>query len=137
MDTPVTRSRRVAFGARSALSRLRPLLLILLLGSALSFRAAGPVAGLPHAEGFVPICTGTEIIYVPVSELAGEEPGSTEAPPSDPCPWFGLGAFFEPAAFEIVGEPAPGAIAAPLRDNARPGGHVPKGFSARAPPQGA
>lgn len=61
----------------------------LLLTVSLLLHAFGPLEGLPRKEGVAAICTGSEIVYVPLSSLGLVPPqDQDQAPKSDPCPWF-------------------------------------------------
>lgn len=69
--------------------------LLLLLAFSVLARFIGPVIGVPPREGFIPLCSGTEIIYL---SLGHGEDGPPAAPadadkrqPGDhvPCPWLG------------------------------------------------
>ncbi|WP_420403980.1 hypothetical protein [Nisaea sp.] len=61
----------------------------LLLVVSLLSHAFGPLDGLPRKDGFAAICTGDEIVYIPLSSLGLEPPRDEEpAPKSDQCPWF-------------------------------------------------
>ncbi|MCB1353117.1 MAG: hypothetical protein KDK03_10310 [Rhodobacteraceae bacterium] len=56
---------------------------------ALALRLFGPGGALPVREGYVTLCTGSEILYIPLSELGLAPPDDTPtAPVSDHCPWF-------------------------------------------------
>lgn len=56
---------------------------------ALALRLFGPGGQLPVREGYVTICTGSEMLYIPLSELGLAPPDDTPAAPvSDHCPWF-------------------------------------------------
>ncbi|QIE56893.1 hypothetical protein G5B40_16485 [Pikeienuella piscinae] len=93
--------------------RCPPAPVAVILALLLSFRAFAPAAIAAPAEGYVPICTGGEIVYVAVNELAGsaENAPTTKTAPADaPCPWFGL----NHATLEaLAGAPPPIALPAP------------------------
>ena len=125
-----------ASGVRAAW-RARGLSLLMTL--ALALNLLGPVNGLPAKDGYVPICTGSEIVYIPLSALGLAPPSDdTPAPTSDPCPWF---AQFHALAVApltdgygaVVYRLAPFAPA----DIAAAGQQIPGSFQARAPPHHA
>ena len=107
-----------------------------LLGAALSlllvFRLLlGPALLPPPAPGLVPICGGTEILYLSLDGSV-EAPGGTIA---DPCPFHGLTAEAAEPVLPLTlplpqrfAEQAPPAIPAPPHLVAR------TGYSSRAPP---
>jgi len=112
--------------------------LSLLLTLSLALNLLGPATvGLPQKEGFIPICTGSEVIYIPLSAIGlGQADEDTPDPVSEACPWF--------AQFHAV-EVAPvttthvavvyATVALRVADTALPGQHTPRSFQARAPPQ--
>tara|TARA_R110002167_G_scaffold98154_2_gene258620 strand:- start:299 stop:628 length:330 start_codon:yes stop_codon:yes gene_type:complete len=97
----------------------------------------GPASGLPAKEGFVAICTGSEIIYIPISDLGRAAPADDRSTSiSEACPWFAQfhAVEIEPVttAYEVVayeaGQPCPVVIEASAQ-------HTHGTFQARAPPQ--
>lgn len=117
-------------GRRAAFS----LLLILTL----ALRLVGPLPGPPAREGYVGLCVGTEILYVPLASL--DEPGREgrkASPESVPCPWFGqfhvLLVAALPVAFSLIALTAAFPIAWGGTTVLRPAPHP---FQARAPPIG-
>lgn len=75
--------------------------LILLLGLVISLRAIGPLGTAPTQDGYVAICAGGTIVYVPAAEIGLVLPAE-EAPETieDRCPWFGFG-----TALAVVSQP--------------------------------
>jgi len=62
--------------------------LSLLLALSLVLGLLGPVSGLPRKDGFIPICTGSEVIYIPLSEIGLDQPANDRPDPvSEHCPW--------------------------------------------------
>lgn len=109
--------------------------LILLLCVSLPAQNVGPSVGLSAKEGYVAICAGTEIIYLPIGEHGIELPADEEPDqPSEPCPWFGQ-------IHAVEAAPPATEIAPPLRAPALPAAAVASigkapgmAFRARAPP---
>lgn len=66
--------------------------LILLFGFLLSLRVIGPLGAVSAKDGYVAICAGGTMVYIPVDEiglaLSAEEDSETI---EDRCPWFGFG----------------------------------------------
>lgn len=116
----------------------RAILVVALVSLALLARLFGPAGSLPVREGYAAICTGSEIVYVPLKDLGlgGPPPDKSPAGPgSDPCPWFAsfhaldpVGAFVPAPPFRLVTTAArgPDRLAAPPA--------FPAPFHARAPP---
>jgi len=63
--------------------------LSLLLSQALTLHLLSPaVAGLPEKDGYVPICTGSEVVYLPLAALGLPAPADDVPEPlSELCPW--------------------------------------------------
>lgn len=113
--------------------------LILLFGLLLSLRVVGPIGAAPTKDGYVAICAGGAIVYVPAAEIglalsAEDEPESIE----ERCPWFGFG-----SALAGVAPPdnpsVPVAISASLLDRTPktdPARAVRRANRPRAPPLG-
>lgn len=109
----------------------------LLLVLALLLNLLGPVSGLPQKEGFVPVCTGHEIVYIPLVDLGFDQPAEDRpAPISESCPWF---AHFH--AVEVVPVTIVYSVTVYKTVQFRPddrsasGLQIPNTFQARAPPQ--
>lgn len=66
--------------------------LTLLFGLMLSLRVVGPLGAMPAKDGYVAICAGGTMVFVPVDEI-GPAPSVEEEPETieDRCPWFGFG----------------------------------------------
>jgi len=63
--------------------------LSLILTFALALNILGPLTALPEKDGFVAICTGSEIVYIPIAELGVDLPNDEKPQPkSESCPWF-------------------------------------------------
>ncbi len=120
-------------------ARCRASCLFVILSVSLALRMLGPVGALPAEDGYVAICTGSEIVYIPVAELdfdngapAKKTPASTK---SELCPWF-----FQFHALETPLADT-GFVAAPMPIDRQPPTiagpacqPIPKSFHARAPP---
>ncbi|MEX2520999.1 MAG: hypothetical protein WD969_16895 [Paracoccaceae bacterium] len=109
--------------------RLAPLM-ALAMAALLSLRLIAPGLIAPGPEGYIPICRGGQIVYLPVDH--GPIKKSDDAPA---CPWLGLGAALAapdtspapsapPRAMETPAPPQRGHAAATLLP-----------YRSRAPPQ--
>lgn len=116
-------------------SRAVTLALLVLMAMAIGLRGFAPLAVAEHREGLVAICTGSEIVYVPLADLGLGE-GDNEDPEtvSDPCSWYGFGA----AVFHDPGTAVLRPVSRPLTPSApvwcEPGLPAPAAFQSRAPP---
>ena len=111
--------------------------LSLLLSFALAVNLIGPsLAGLPQKDGYVPICTGGEIIYIPLGSVGPPEPSDDAPEPvSERCPWF---AQFHATEVEPFAAGHGAVVYATLRfrpaDRTVAGQPSSRSFQARAPP---
>ncbi|WP_042442618.1 hypothetical protein [Azospirillum sp. B510] len=118
------------------------LALALALGLSLFVRLAAPYAGAADRDGYVAICTGGEIVYLPVGQDGmplpdGKAPEKSDiAPLQLPCTWLGQYVALLPALAMLVlpaGRPLPPEQARPDEP------HHPKPrkpFQSQAPPSG-
>jgi hypothetical protein len=118
------------------LSNWRGKCLSLLLTLCLAVNLLAPVNGLPQREGFIPICTGNESVYIPLGATDLDlQTGEIPAPASERCPWFANFHATEiaqiTAGYSAVVYRA--AQILPL-DTSTEGQHTPASFQARAPP---
>lgn len=98
--------------------RCPPAPVAVFLALLLSFRVVAPGVIAAPAEGYVPICTGGEIVYVALSGLTGsteDAPAPQTAPPDAPCPWFGLNHVALAAPAGALPPIPPQALSAPTR----------------------
>lgn len=112
-----------------------PGLALLLLAAALSLRVLGPGLLPAPKDGYVALCAGGEIVYLPASELGLDFGGEgDDAPAPQPCPWFGLAhaATVEPPDVSVA--PSVAIEALPLPVWAVPAGRAPASVRARGPP---
>jgi len=109
----------------------------MLLAVSVVLRLAGPVGGLPSRDGFVAICTGGEIVYIPVAQTGiDSQPEDDSAPTSERCPWYYqfhavLGG---PELGDFLSVPL-SSVPAPVRRSAVSSQQKPLSFQARAPPR--
>ncbi|GAB4373295.1 MAG: hypothetical protein Kow00114_35190 [Kiloniellaceae bacterium] len=110
--------------------------LSLLLSLALALNLLGPVTGLPEKDGFVPICTGSKIIYIPLAAIGLEQPApDTPDPVYESCPWFAQFHALEVAPVSAGHSPVVyKAVHRRPADVAAEGQHSAQAFQARAPP---
>lgn len=108
----------------------------LLLSLSLALSLVGPLSGLPEKEGYIPICTGGEIIYIPFGATGLDQPAEdVPAPISETCPWFA-----QLHAVEVAPVVAGHSAVVYRLDRGLPahtvaaGQQTPKSFQARAPP---
>jgi hypothetical protein len=111
-----------------------------LLILALALRLVGPLPGAPARDGYVGICVGSEILYLPLADLdRGDTEGATEKSSTDsvPCPWFAQFHVLPAVALSLVVLWIARSTAFPMAWGgavlARP---APHSFQARAPPIG-
>ncbi len=119
-------------------ARWRDKWLSVLLSLALAVNLLGPVTGLPEKDGFIPICTGSEIIYIPLAAIGLDQPAQDAPEPvSESCPWFAQFHAIE-AAPAAAGHSAVVYRAFRLRpaDIAAEAQQTGRAFQARAPPAG-
>lgn len=122
--------------------RLRAAFLIVLMAIGLSAGVIGPAISLPKKDGYIAICTGAEIVYIPAAELGFDFPGEsvdetsgdTDSAQSERCPWFGQAEAIETAPPVLLPD-GPRDRAEPPQIGAITGLPAPKrAFLARAPP---
>lgn len=111
-------------------------LLSLLLTVSLALNLLGPVNGLPQKDGFIPICTGSEIIYIPLGDADfSRQTEDLPEPTSERCPWFAqfhaVEAATAPVGHSAVVYKITGFLPA---DTTAEGQQTPASFQARAPP---
>ncbi|UYV37002.1 DUF2946 family protein [Rhodobacteraceae bacterium D3-12] len=117
--------------------------LLAVFSLALILRLLGPMGALPEKDGYVAICTGSEIVYIPLSELDGDLDGNLDGDSSDEreahsetCDWFFQ---FHALATVPASKPEPQAlrpvvVLRPAVEHAVHAAALPRGFHARAPP---
>jgi len=124
-------------GSRRYRTAWRGKWLSLLLSLALALNLLGPATGgLPEKEGFVPICTGSEIIYIPLAAIGLDQPKEdVPAPVSERCPWF---AQFHAVVAAPVAAGHSAVVYTAVRyrsaDRVPSGQQTARSFQARAPP---
>ncbi|WP_339951653.1 hypothetical protein [uncultured Albimonas sp.] len=115
------------------LGRRHPLALVLLAAVLLSLRMTGGALAGPAVAGYVPICTGAEIVYIAVG--GDGLPLDQTAPDPKVCDFAGLVSALTPEAPVAPPPPeAPGLARAVLvvLPHLPP---LPRSFDTRAPPR--
>lgn len=126
-------ARRPAAPLRAALS----VLLLALVALGLCARAVGPTAWLETRAGYAAICTGEEIVWIPLSALGYDAPpAETEEGRLDKghCPVGGQIAAILPAPAGPFPWAAPPTPPAPSPAALAPAAAAPRAFHARGPP---
>lgn len=111
-----------------------PALIAVAVALLFSMRVIGAGVLAPHVDGFVPICSGGEIIYVAID--SGNPAPAPDAPDhkSAPCSWVGLGMAALSGGFDAVIAPELLDDPAPITKTDLHGRPVPAMFQPRAPP---
>ena len=108
-----------------------------LLALLLVYSFSSPASALPQKEGYIAICSGSEILYIPLADVGLEAPSQdAQAPTSSPCPWFTQLHVLDADAVAVVGHSTIIYDALPLpTDDAHPvAQQTPRAFQARGPP---
>lgn len=109
----------------------------LLLSLALALNLLGPAfGGLPQKDGYIPVCTGSEIVYIPFGATDPDLPSQeTPEPVSERCPWFAQFHAVEISAIAADYDAVIYRLAPRLpADSATAAQQTPASFQARAPP---
>ncbi|NMM46098.1 hypothetical protein HH303_16515 [Rhodospirillaceae bacterium KN72] len=108
-----------------------------LLALLLVYSFSSPASALPQKEGYIAICSGSEILYIPLADAGLEDPSQeAQAPTSSPCPWFTQLHALDAADIAVVGHSTVIYDALPIpADDTRPvAQQIPRAFQARGPP---
>ena len=108
-----------------------------LLALLLVYSFSSPASALPQKEGYIAICSGSEVLYIPLADVGLEEPSQdAQTPTTSPCPWFTQLHALDADAVVIVGHSVVVYDTLPLpADDAQPvAQQVPRAFQARGPP---
>ena len=113
--------------------------LLLLLAFAVLARFVGPVIGMPPREGFIPLCSGIDIVYIAIDHGGDAAPTPAEdekRPRGDhiPCPWLGPLLALLPLLAALLLPPSRPALPRPSPDSRFIPARPPRLFHARGPP---